>query len=566
MIPVASPFKFLDSYQQSDNDVYFGREKETTALYQALSGVKHMLIYGPSGAGKTSLIECGLRNRFSDVDWYALTIRRGQNINASVFSAINDALIDKIELDNSTGMPVDEQTGFSDILEQLYTERFQPVYLLFDQFEELLISGDEKEQKLFFQLLYKLVRYKLPCRILLIMREEFIGHLSEFEIFFPGLFQYRFRVEQMGRKNVEEVISKILNAPRYKEQFEVTDIEQLTLGITARLPDKKKDIELAHIQVFLQELWQRAVAQKKANKLPVLQAGLVKDSDNLSTVLESFLKNQLQELEQIYGKDIPLELLAVMITEKSTKLQLSKIALEKELQQNSITLQKSLEELLKELHIRRIIRTIRCADEIQYEISHDVLAMVVGQNRTEEMKQRQKAEDVYKVYMQRQGLFTQDDIDFLRPLQQYLPAPAELQEQVEKSIDFIKQRRQEELQKARRRLRTVYSLLGCAILAMFAAVLFAVSANGQKRKANKALAEFKKEQLEKEKAQAENQQKAFSELENRANIVLEANGCPRKIVREMDSLLAIHKINSPGDSLIWKQAIENIKAKSKNCP
>ncbi|MDX1912375.1 MAG: ATP-binding protein, partial [Saprospiraceae bacterium] len=58
-----SPFKFLDSYQKDDQAIFFGREKETEKLYDALSGVKHLLIYGPSGAGKTSLIECGLRNQ-----------------------------------------------------------------------------------------------------------------------------------------------------------------------------------------------------------------------------------------------------------------------------------------------------------------------------------------------------------------------------------------------------------------------------------------------------------------------------------------------------------------------
>ena len=80
-----APFKFLDAYQEQDRTVFFGREKETADLYEALSGVKHLLIYGPSGAGKTSLIECGLRNQFSITDWYAITVRRRDNINRTVF-------------------------------------------------------------------------------------------------------------------------------------------------------------------------------------------------------------------------------------------------------------------------------------------------------------------------------------------------------------------------------------------------------------------------------------------------------------------------------------------------
>jgi len=146
MSQVNSPFKFLDSYQQGDVDVFFGREKETLDLYNALSGVKHLMVYGPSGSGKTSLVECGLRNQFSDADWYALTIRKGADINASVFAAINDSLKEKIALDPVSKMPSDPQMEFGQAVEQLFSERYQPVYLLFDQFEELLISGEIEEK------------------------------------------------------------------------------------------------------------------------------------------------------------------------------------------------------------------------------------------------------------------------------------------------------------------------------------------------------------------------------------------------------------------------------------
>ncbi len=46
MSQARSPFKFLDSYQQADADVFFGREKETNDLYNALSGVKHCWFTG----------------------------------------------------------------------------------------------------------------------------------------------------------------------------------------------------------------------------------------------------------------------------------------------------------------------------------------------------------------------------------------------------------------------------------------------------------------------------------------------------------------------------------------
>jgi len=407
MSQTRSPFKFLDSYRKTDSDVFFGREEETRALYKALSGVKQLLLYGSSGSGKTSLVECGLHNHFSDAEWFAITIRRGSNINSSVFNSINKSLDVKIRIDPFTQMPEDQQTEFYQAVEKLFGQRYQPVYLLFDQFEELLISGDDEEKKIFFTLLNNLINYKMRCRILLIMREEFIGHLSEFEPLCPGVFQHRFRVEKMGRKNVKEVIINILEAKRYRSYYNVEDSHQLAENILSKLPDKRKEIELAHIQVFLEELWDRAQLKKKDNELPVLSTNLIQEDDNLEGVLESFLKKQLNELEESYGERVPLELLAAMISERFTKLQLSEPVIKTDLEEKKVESKKPISDLLKELEQRRIIRTLKAGDETQYEISHDVLALVIGQNRTEDMKLRVEwqALDFYLIVLKqrRQG-------------------------------------------------------------------------------------------------------------------------------------------------------------------
>ena len=433
MNPKISPFKFLDSYNQADGDIFFGREKETNDLYQALSGVKHLLVYGPSGAGKTSLVECGLRNQFSDADWYALTIRRGADMTASVFSEINKALRAPIPLDPDTKRPTDPGTDFGQVIEDLFSERYQPVYLLFDQFEELLISGSEDEKKDFFTRLNQLIRYKVPCRVMLIMREEFIGHLSEFEPLCPSIFQHRFRVEKMRKENVKAVIRDTLDAPHFQQDFRVDDSERLADRILSKLPDKSREIELAHVQVFLSELWDRAAQAKTGAELPRLEEALIRADDNLAGVLESFLKKQLQELDKTYGDKGPLETLAAMISERHTKLQVGADDLQKDLADKGVRLQRPLEELLLDLERRRILRTLKSGEQTQYEISHDVLALVVGKNLTNEMEMRARAADIYRVYEERKGFFSQEDLDLIRPYQQYKAYPPALEQRIQAS-------------------------------------------------------------------------------------------------------------------------------------
>ena len=70
----ASPFKFLDPYARSDKAVFFGRDAEVEELYRLVFQTNLVLVYGTSGTGKTSLIQCGLANRFQPSDWFELFV------------------------------------------------------------------------------------------------------------------------------------------------------------------------------------------------------------------------------------------------------------------------------------------------------------------------------------------------------------------------------------------------------------------------------------------------------------------------------------------------------------
>jgi hypothetical protein len=553
-----SPFKFLDSYDREDREVFFGRNEEIENLYNALSGVKHLLVYGPSGAGKTSLIECGLRNQFSDADWFAITIRRGVNINKSFFTLVNDALQDKIALDPETNLPIDININFGQAIEALFAERYQPVYLLFDQFEELLILGEEAEKKSFFERLNQLIRYRVPCRVLLIMREEFIGHLSEFEEQCPTIFQHRLRLEKMRRSKMPEVIYEILNAAQYKSFFEVKDSEELTKQIFSKLPDIRNEIELAHLQVFLDELWDRA-NNKENNTKPILEPALIEEKDNLQSVLDIFLKKQLNALDKQYGESVALELLATMISDRDTKLQRTKEDIQNELQNRQIAIIGFVSDLLTDLQRRRIIRPLRAGGAIQYEISHDILASLVGQNRTEEMTLRERAQDAYIIYKEREGYFSSDDLNFLRPFEKYLPYPPTLQKRIEESEKHLKDEQQREVSKIRKRLILVGSVSVVAIMAFIIAVIFFVKARDQtiiaqkqSEKADTALREFIKEKASKERLD-------FNDLNRRANIVISYNACPDSILIQMEALALHHP-----DSINMHKQMDDIR-KGGNC-
>jgi ABC-type phosphate transport system ATPase subunit len=91
-----SPYKFLDSYSKEDRDIFFGRDKEIEELHSRVFESRILIVYGTSGTGKSSLINCGLANKFNDSDWLPITVRRGININQSLLDSLDRTGLTKI--------------------------------------------------------------------------------------------------------------------------------------------------------------------------------------------------------------------------------------------------------------------------------------------------------------------------------------------------------------------------------------------------------------------------------------------------------------------------------------
>ena len=54
------PFRGAQPYRRDDRDLFFAREAETGDVLSRLRVYRGLLLYGPTGAGKTSLIEAGV--------------------------------------------------------------------------------------------------------------------------------------------------------------------------------------------------------------------------------------------------------------------------------------------------------------------------------------------------------------------------------------------------------------------------------------------------------------------------------------------------------------------------
>lgn len=311
-----SPFKFLDPYEKKDHDLFFGRERETEQLYEQIQSAKLLLLYGASGTGKTSLINCGLANKFGDTDWNPLFIRRGHNLLVATLRQIYNQLKDK-------NKELPKETSISSGVDQLFWTRYIPVYLIFDQMEELFIQGDpETEQKPFFYELSQLLKAETFCRVILVVREEYLAWLSDFESIIPDLFDNRLRIERMSERQLRHVITGTLNAEEF--DIDVQNAEKTAGRIIHNIRNEKREVDLTELQVYLDHLYRRA---REQNGRRVFDPQLVEEAGEMKNVLTIFLEEQLEHLEnelktrfQIEDpRGIPLEVLFTLVTNEMTK-------------------------------------------------------------------------------------------------------------------------------------------------------------------------------------------------------------------------------------------------------
>ncbi|MCB0617048.1 MAG: ATP-binding protein, partial [Phaeodactylibacter sp.] len=90
-------------------------------------------------------MQCGLASQLETVDWLPFFIRKGEDINRSLNEALQKVL---------KGERFDT---YAETIKELYAQYERPIYLLFDQFEELFILGTPEEQAAFFKTISTLV-------------------------------------------------------------------------------------------------------------------------------------------------------------------------------------------------------------------------------------------------------------------------------------------------------------------------------------------------------------------------------------------------------------------------
>lgn len=250
-----APYKYLDYYTFEDADLFFGREEEVQRMVGEILSSRLLVLFSPSGSGKTSLINAGLRPALEQMGYKTIYVRPENDPTISVIDAVTEAL----ELPKRQGkknlckflvnvMKPRQDENFDE------TEKPQPLVIFLDQFEEFFIVFRDKIQvreKFIDQLAKIKYEEQLPVFFVLSLRDDYFVNLHEFRKAIPSIFHSpaNIRLEPFSNKEARRAIKEPLKAVKGGIEKEVVD------ALIRDLKNGKPGIEPITLQIVCHTLW-----------------------------------------------------------------------------------------------------------------------------------------------------------------------------------------------------------------------------------------------------------------------------------------------------------------------
>jgi WD40 repeat protein len=268
-----NPYVGPRSFQQGEQ--IYGREREAAQLTNLIIAERIVLLYSPSGAGKTSLIQASLIPRLLEMKFRVRPVVRvnlGPASTAGDLHPANNYIFSALlSLEEDTPadqrIPLERLAGMS--LREYLSERQSAdgrprvEVLIFDQFEEILSLDptDQEAKREFFRQVGEALE-EASYWALFSMREDLVAALDPYLLLVPSWLSNTFRLDLLGIQAAREAIQA--PARRAGVDFEDGAVEKLVddlRRVRVQRPDGEMEIQLGpyiepvQLQVVCYRLW-----------------------------------------------------------------------------------------------------------------------------------------------------------------------------------------------------------------------------------------------------------------------------------------------------------------------
>jgi WD40 repeat protein len=398
---VREPWLGLESYAEADAELFHGRDAETDELIRWLRREVLTVIFGPSGTGKTSLLNAGLFPRLRREHYLPVPIRlnytRGvTSLVDQVRAAIAQTIVAGDVDEELTAPATDHETLWEYLHRALFWDkRNNPLIpvLVFDQSEEVFTLGQEHpgigefvtqladlvENYIPESVRARIERTKQPLgfnatdqhyKVLIALREDFVSRLDSLRKAMPSVMHNRFPLTRMdGRQAMKPVL---LPGRGLVSESVAEQIVRKVASADVNLPLDKLTVDPALLSLMCRELNARRLREGQET----ISADLVNTA--ASNILGDFYERSFAGLDPRARTFVEDRLL----TSDGFR---TTVALD-------AAAHEGLREDMDTLVNRRVLRAEERLGLPHLELTHDVLTKVALASRNER-QERQRRED-----------------------------------------------------------------------------------------------------------------------------------------------------------------------------
>jgi len=552
--PGAQPFTL------EQQNIFFGRTEDTERLFDLLMSENFVVLYSKSGLGKSSIINAGIIPKIQKLnDSSTLSIRFGSFLEQQNKNPLNTTYqniykgksgvfyLDKLIKDDKS------LWYYLKKRQSEHTSNNDKFLLIFDQFEELFtyppeeIFNFKKELKEILNIQIP-QRYrealesqfsinnlklndneieelhkKIEIKILIAIRSDRLSLLNELNDNIPNILRFCYELKPL---NISQAKDAILNPARQSENkflspnfiYELKALNHILFFLTKK---NTQGIESFQLQIICHHIEKVVIEDKRITVITLEHLG------NIEDIYKNYYDNLLNDIESVEERIAARMLIedGLIFEEEERRLSLYEGQILKDFSVNPILLQK-----LVDNHLLRAEPSM--LGGYTYELCHDSLVIPVLDSK------RKRIADELRINREK-----------------------EISRIANEKLE-LENRKREKLSKKRAIVLSIIAFtfgIGALVLSIYA---IGQNAKVEEQKtialkqmniANNLVIAFKKEKAEKEII-------TFESLELRANIIINAGGCPTALINEMKDLLT----NQPSNVNL-KYRFNKLISKTFNC-
>lgn len=374
-----NPFPGPQPYRAIDRPRFHGRHELARKLLGSILAHRAVTVYGPSGSGKSSLMQASVIPQLIDEHQFRVVRVDSWPEETTAASWLLEAMIDGFKL----GAAVTEANATNSILnaaQRVARKSARPFLIYLDQLEQLLYhSRDAADMDEFAAVLQGLADLPIQgLQLVLSLREDYLGPLHDRLEGRTVLLDHGFRVSPMRVGELAEAMCKVAATGEPPQTWSLDETRALIMQVRVdgQAARDEAEAQAAFAQIVCRAIFdQRAAGQTMGDNLDVAK------------ILDQYMETTLSSLGELSARAQTL-LEQQLITADGSRT----LRTEKELLASVPA--EALETILTKLEAAAILRAEEHQGRRYFELGHDWLGK---QLRARIERHRREAEELRRM-------------------------------------------------------------------------------------------------------------------------------------------------------------------------